>query len=821
MKIFDANISGSLTVSGSAHFQSDITVDGVINATISGTTSNALDSDKLGGKEPSTYATTGSNLFTANQTISGSIIPSVNNAYDLGDATHWWKDIYVSTGSIFIGGIKAISTNSDGTIQVGAQVVQTSASLASVGLPVPPTGSAGSSQSTLVGSQNITGSQSITGSMSVSGSLAVTGSLFINGTSYTAATSGTSGSNGTNGSSGSNGTNGSSGSSGSNGTNGSSGSSGTNGSSGTSGSNGTNGSSGTSGSNGTNGSSGSNGTNGSSGTSGSNGTNGSSGSSGTSGSNGTNGSSGTSITTSGTTNNLTKFTSSTTVGNATNLSDDGTIFRIAENTQITGSLTITQNLTVLGSSSITYTTASQLNVSNNLITVNNSTPGVRFGGLAAIDSGSVGPVSGSLLFDSTNNQWIFLHQFQSGATITSSVLITGPETSNNLGGETALTQNRIPKIGNPFHLNDSNISDNGTTIILNSNSEVTGSLKVTTAVTAAGFTGSGASLTSIPNGGLVNSAITIGSTSTSLGGTSTTIAGLTSLTSTALTGSLQGSISGNAATVTTNANLTGGVTSVGNATTVVTNANLTGNVTSVGNATTIASGVVTDAMLAGSISNAKLTNSSVTVTAGTGMSGGGAVSLGGTVTLTNAGVTSNVAGTGISVSAATGAVTITNSGVTSAVAGTGVSVSAGTGAVTISIGQAVATSSNPQFNALLVGTGTPPTTAGLIRATNDVIAYYGSDERLKENITPIENSLDILKQINGYYFDWKEMPGIHENEGHDIGVIAQEIGAVLPEIVTTRENGYMAVKYEKLVALLIQTNKELLNRVEALEAKIK
>jgi hypothetical protein len=221
-----------------------------------------------------------------------------------------------------------------------------------------------------------------------------------------------------------------------------------------------------------------------------------------------------------------------------------------------------------------------------------------------------------------------------------------------------------------------------------------------------------------------------------------------------------------------------------------------------------------------SVANGKLTNSSVTVSAGTGMSGGGAVSLGGTVTLTNAGVTSNVAGTGIGVSAGTGAVTITNNGVTSAVAGTGVGVSAATGAVTFSIGQAVATSSSVQFNALGVGTAAGPT-AGLIRATNDVIAYYGSDERLKENITPIENSLDILKQINGYYFDWKEMPGIHENEGHDIGVIAQEIGAVLPEIVTTRENGYMAVKYEKLVALLIQTNKELLNRVEALEAKIK
>jgi hypothetical protein len=70
----------------------------------------------------------------------------------------------------------------------------------------------------------------------------------------------------------------------------------------------------------------------------------------------------------------------------------------------------------------------------------------------------------------------------------------------------------------------------------------------------------------------------------------------------------------------------------------------------------------------GATSNAGLQNSSITVTAGTGMSGGGTPSLGGTVTLTNAGVTSIVAGTGISISGATGAVTVTNSspgGVTS------------------------------------------------------------------------------------------------------------------------------------------------------------
>ena len=76
----------------------------------------------------------------------------------------------------------------------------------------------------------------------------------------------------------------------------------------------------------------------------------------------------------------------------------------------------------------------------------------------------------------------------------------------------------------------------------------------------------------------------------------------------------------------------------------------------------------------GATSNAGLQNSSVTVTAGTGMSGGGAVSLGSSVTLTNAGVTSVAAGSGISVSASTGAVTISASG-----AGTVTSVATGNG----------------------------------------------------------------------------------------------------------------------------------------------
>jgi hypothetical protein len=526
MKIFDANISGSLNVSGAARFFGDLQVDGTINATISGTTSNASALNTTGSAR---FATTGSNLFTANQTISGSIIPSVNNAYDLGDATHWWKDIYVSTGSIFIGGIKAISTNSDGTIQVGAQVVQTSASLASVGLPVPPTGSVGSSQSTIVGSQNITGSQSITGSLDVSGSLAVTGSLFINGTSYTAASSGTSGSSGSSGSNGSSGTSGSSGSNGSSGTAGTSGSSGSNGSSGTSGSSGssgtagTSGSSGSDGSSGTSGSSGSSGTagtsgssgtagtsgsSGSSGTSGTSGSSGSDGSSGSSGSSGTAGTSGTSVSVTGTNNYIGKFNStgatitlvdSSVVDNGTNVTVNSNLVvtgttNIQGNTSVTGAFTVgsgsitslggdlfvSGNLQVLGSSTNVSLQSNTVAIGDNIILVNAYSPFQRYAGISGFDSGSADQ-SGSLLWDSTNNKWLTVNGSNSSSKIVGTTAAT-------LGSETSLTSGTFPIASADNTITDSLLTYSGTTLQFNTdkftvesvagNTVVAGTLKV-------------------------------------------------------------------------------------------------------------------------------------------------------------------------------------------------------------------------------------------------------------------------------------------------------------------------------------------------------
>ncbi len=72
---------------------------------------------------------------------------------------------------------------------------------------------------------------------------------------------------------------------------------------------------------------------------------------------------------------------------------------------------------------------------------------------------------------------------------------------------------------------------------------------------------------------------------------------------------------------------------------------------------------------------------------------------------------------------------------------------------------------------------------------NDVIAYYSSDKRLKENVKNIESPLEKLNKINGVEFDWIKKEGVHGNKGHDVGVIAQEIEEVLPEVVTTRDNG--------------------------------
>ena len=71
--------------------------------------------------------------------------------------------------------------------------------------------------------------------------------------------------------------------------------------------------------------------------------------------------------------------------------------------------------------------------------------------------------------------------------------------------------------------------------------------------------------------------------------------------------------------------------------------------------------------------------------------------------------------------------------------------------------------------------------------------------------------------MNGYEIDWKEgIEDIVSKKGHDIGVKAQEVQALYPELVHERDNGYLAVDYVKLTAVLIQAVKELSAKVDEL-----
>ena len=102
-----------------------------------------------------------------------------------------------------------------------------------------------------------------------------------------------------------------------------------------------------------------------------------------------------------------------------------------------------------------------------------------------------------------------------------------------------------------------------------------------------------------------------------------------------------------------------------------------------------------------------------------------------------------------------------------------------------------------------------------IEASGDVIAFGSSDRRLKDNITPISEPLNKLSKVGGYTFIWNDKQDAYK--GKDVGVIAQEIEEILPEVVTTRGTGYKAVKYEKIVPLLIESIKELQKKVQEIE----
>ena len=109
---------------------------------------------------------------------------------------------------------------------------------------------------------------------------------------------------------------------------------------------------------------------------------------------------------------------------------------------------------------------------------------------------------------------------------------------------------------------------------------------------------------------------------------------------------------------------------------------------------------------------------------------------------------------------------------------------------------------------------------GTFHANSDVVAYsstVASDMNLKENITDMKYGLDTVMQLRGVEYDWKR-----EDMGHDVGVLAQEVESVIPEIVKEHEGlqgrpKFKAVDYNKLVPVLIESIKELKSEIDELK----
>jgi hypothetical protein len=195
----------------------------------------------------------------------------------------------------------------------------------------------------------------------------------------------------------------------------------------------------------------------------------------------------------------------------------------------------------------------------------------------------------------------------------------------------------------------------------------------------------------------------------------------------------------------------------------------------------------------------------------------------------NSGFTTNT-GTVTSVTGGNGLTgTVTTSGSLAVGAGTGIDVAAD--AISVDVSDFMTNGVN---NRVLTATGADAMNAeanmtfdgstlavtGAITATGDITAFFTSDRNLKQNIVNIENSLDKVSKLNGVYYNWTKEAlekNTHLVDQKEVGVIAQDVEVVLPELVATREDGSKAVRYERLCAVLIESIKELKKEIDTLK----
>ena len=109
---------------------------------------------------------------------------------------------------------------------------------------------------------------------------------------------------------------------------------------------------------------------------------------------------------------------------------------------------------------------------------------------------------------------------------------------------------------------------------------------------------------------------------------------------------------------------------------------------------------------------------------------------------------------------------------------------------------------------------------GAITATGDITAYYTSDKRHKNNIQLIPNALEKITKLNGVTWEWNDDVNEVTKSTPKTGLIAQEVQEVLPEVVKTRDDGFLALDYSKMMGLMVEAIKEQQTQIHSLTLEI-
>ena len=108
------------------------------------------------------------------------------------------------------------------------------------------------------------------------------------------------------------------------------------------------------------------------------------------------------------------------------------------------------------------------------------------------------------------------------------------------------------------------------------------------------------------------------------------------------------------------------------------------------------------------------------------------------------------------------------------------------------------------------------TVTGAVTATGDITAFFTSDKRHKNNIKTIPNALEKVTKLNGVTWEWNDDVNEVTKSTPKTGLIAQEVQEVLPEVVKTRDDGFLALDYSKMMGLMVEAIKEQQSQIEKL-----